>query len=300
MLQGLADLGLLQHFDYLSTVAGGGHIGGWFAAWVKREGDLTNVEKQLRPSRGAQAEACRPGIPRGLIIEEEPRTVSWLREETSRVDPRLGPSIVSWISTLRFLGNVLHYQLVLWLVAVLAAMAVRFVVAVYALHPSDWQAILFRCVLLLLGILALLHLCMPLVKPAMMRALFRNSPDTRGAPTNTPTSDSVGLGHIHPDRSLSGSSASRATGDSAGLRHFHTGIVLPLLVATVVTCGIWIRESQWGWPILFTGAAVYFGLIYAVLWNLGRPAVEATPAERWSRWATGFVLGVTGPRRRRG
>src|SRR5215469_18278612 len=32
-LQGLADLGILQNFDYLSTVSGGGYIGSWLSAW---------------------------------------------------------------------------------------------------------------------------------------------------------------------------------------------------------------------------------------------------------------------------
>jgi len=29
LLQGLFDLGILKHFQYLSTVSGGGYIGGW-------------------------------------------------------------------------------------------------------------------------------------------------------------------------------------------------------------------------------------------------------------------------------
>ena len=37
VLQGLADLDLLKRFDYISTVSGGGYIGGWLAAWTKRE-----------------------------------------------------------------------------------------------------------------------------------------------------------------------------------------------------------------------------------------------------------------------
>src|SRR5205823_2118706 len=37
-LQGLAALGLLKKFDYLSTVSGVGYIGSWLAAWIRREG----------------------------------------------------------------------------------------------------------------------------------------------------------------------------------------------------------------------------------------------------------------------
>ena len=32
-LQGLAELDLLEKFDYLSTVSGGGYIGSWLTAW---------------------------------------------------------------------------------------------------------------------------------------------------------------------------------------------------------------------------------------------------------------------------
>src|SRR5262245_9801747 len=59
VLQGLADLGILSRFDYLSTVSGGGYIGGWLAAWMKREGNPLSVEHQLSPSRITQSDAAR-------------------------------------------------------------------------------------------------------------------------------------------------------------------------------------------------------------------------------------------------
>ena len=36
VLQGLAKYKLLQHVDYLSTVSGGGYIGGWLSSWIQR------------------------------------------------------------------------------------------------------------------------------------------------------------------------------------------------------------------------------------------------------------------------
>jgi len=36
LLQGLASKNLLRHFDYLSTVSGGGYVGGWWTAWLAR------------------------------------------------------------------------------------------------------------------------------------------------------------------------------------------------------------------------------------------------------------------------
>jgi predicted acylesterase/phospholipase RssA len=39
VLQTLAQNGLLKRIDYLSTVSGGGYIGSWLAAWIRREAD---------------------------------------------------------------------------------------------------------------------------------------------------------------------------------------------------------------------------------------------------------------------
>src|SRR5580698_1154136 len=51
-LQGLAGHGLLDQFDYLSTVSGGGYIGSWLTAWIQRVGGLANVIPLLRPNAG--------------------------------------------------------------------------------------------------------------------------------------------------------------------------------------------------------------------------------------------------------
>ena len=51
VLQALARLKLLSQFDYLSTVSGGGYIGGWLSAWAARPGkegkSLGRVEEEL-------------------------------------------------------------------------------------------------------------------------------------------------------------------------------------------------------------------------------------------------------------
>ena len=44
ILQGLARHGLLSRFHYLSTVSGGGYMGGWLTAWASRA--ATNRTKQ--------------------------------------------------------------------------------------------------------------------------------------------------------------------------------------------------------------------------------------------------------------
>jgi hypothetical protein len=51
ILQGLARGGLLDKFDYLSTVSGGGFIGSWLTAWIHREkGNVSAVASQLARS----------------------------------------------------------------------------------------------------------------------------------------------------------------------------------------------------------------------------------------------------------
>ena len=50
ILQGFANLKILDRFDYLSTVSGGGYIGGWLTAWLRREG-MPSVLASLDPER---------------------------------------------------------------------------------------------------------------------------------------------------------------------------------------------------------------------------------------------------------
>ncbi|MBN1568025.1 MAG: patatin-like phospholipase family protein [Acidobacteria bacterium] len=55
VLEALRKLDLLRHFDYLSSVSGGGYIGAWLIAnckrkqfWIKREADWNNAIRHLR------------------------------------------------------------------------------------------------------------------------------------------------------------------------------------------------------------------------------------------------------------
>ncbi len=62
VLQGLAHLGILGSFDYLSTVSGGGYTGGWFTAWLQRAGAAGRggVLRTLDPAQ-ADLEPTGPG-----------------------------------------------------------------------------------------------------------------------------------------------------------------------------------------------------------------------------------------------
>src|SRR5262245_15507001 len=46
VIQGLARCGLLERFDYLSSVSGGGYIASWLRTWMRRDG-VSRVIEQL-------------------------------------------------------------------------------------------------------------------------------------------------------------------------------------------------------------------------------------------------------------
>jgi hypothetical protein len=73
VIQGLARAGVLGKFDYLSTVSGGGYIGGWLTAWrfhARGRGEADPFEQLAR--------------------EVEPEPVTRLRRVIKFLDPRTG------------------------------------------------------------------------------------------------------------------------------------------------------------------------------------------------------------------
>lgn len=76
VLQALARKDCLTRVDYLSTVSGGGYIGGWLSAWVHRKG-LAHVNRELKRS------------PADLTPGEAPE-VAWLRRYSNYMAPKLG------------------------------------------------------------------------------------------------------------------------------------------------------------------------------------------------------------------
>src|ERR1700741_407784 len=78
VLQGLARHGLLDKFDYLSTVSGGGYVGSWLSSWIHREpGGLDTVVKRLSQKPAS-------------VLQPEPDPIRHLREYSNYLSPRLG------------------------------------------------------------------------------------------------------------------------------------------------------------------------------------------------------------------
>lgn len=76
VLQGLAHIGVLKHVDYLSTVSGGGYIGGWLTAWLHRRGTRgsDDVMRQLDPAASNQTGSLDAETP----VERVRRTCRYL------------------------------------------------------------------------------------------------------------------------------------------------------------------------------------------------------------------------------
>ncbi|MBV2093897.1 MAG: patatin-like phospholipase family protein [Candidatus Thiodiazotropha sp. (ex Codakia orbicularis)] len=61
VLQGLSKLKLLNQFDYLSTVSGGGYIGNWFSAWVRREDKKSDMAQKSEITLSVDGESHSQG-----------------------------------------------------------------------------------------------------------------------------------------------------------------------------------------------------------------------------------------------
>jgi hypothetical protein len=80
ILQSLAAEGVLEKFDYLSSVSGGGYIHQWLAAWIRRE--PTGMEAVIRKMRP---------LPERGSLARAPEQINWLRRYSSYLTPRRGP-----------------------------------------------------------------------------------------------------------------------------------------------------------------------------------------------------------------
>lgn len=97
VLQGLAQMGRLKDFHYLSTVSGGGYIGAWLSVWIRRVG-FDKVQEALRESAMGRGEA-------------EP--IRWLRRYSNFLAPVRGWSSDSMTLIATFARNLILHWLIL-------------------------------------------------------------------------------------------------------------------------------------------------------------------------------------------
>ena len=123
VLQGLAKRNILPCIDYLSTVSGGGYIGSWLSAWLKRKG-LRSVSGQLRPDWRDPGGA-------------EPPEIEFLRSYSNYLTPQLGVfSADAWSLVATWVRNVLLNLSILVLMTSALLLVPRFVVHIsHRSHP---------------------------------------------------------------------------------------------------------------------------------------------------------------------
>jgi hypothetical protein len=143
VLQGLADKRLLSCFDYLSTVSGGGYIGGWLSAWIHRQSkSVSQVEQAMKSTASPEAEE-----------------IFHLRRYTHYLTPKLGLlSSDTWSLISIFIRNLLLNWLMLvpFLFAVL--MLPRLFVGIVKIAPAlipFGRGMLFAAILIVLALLSI-------------------------------------------------------------------------------------------------------------------------------------------------
>ncbi|OPY84548.1 MAG: Patatin-like phospholipase [Syntrophus sp. PtaU1.Bin208] len=107
--QALAEVGLLQRFDYLSTISGGGYIGGWLSLFIKRcaGGKVADAEKLINQRDKDHL---------------EPTSIRFLRAFSNYLTPRIGLSMDTLVAVATYLRNLMLNLSIL--VALMAALLI--------------------------------------------------------------------------------------------------------------------------------------------------------------------------------
>ena len=145
IIQALADCDLLQKFNYLSTVSGGGYVGSWLSAWLYHSGDPDQVLHQLRSRRADP--------------DSEPPAIDHLREYSSYLTPKVGLlSADTWAAVAIVLRNIVLNWLILLPAVALPVVAIKLLAALVHTAPSSgdwWVAGLVAAACLVLGSMSL-------------------------------------------------------------------------------------------------------------------------------------------------
>ncbi len=161
VLQGLAKLKLIRRFDYLSTVSGGGYIGGWLSALIHRFGSCAKIEEELVKLRAG-----------GFNPEWKP--IRHLRNYSNYLTPKLG---VASADTWTFVGTYLRNVFLNWLMLIPLLVAVLGLPRLFhhALRIHSTVATFAALTIGVLGCVAGIAY-MGLERPSNNQALFKHWP----------------------------------------------------------------------------------------------------------------------------
>jgi hypothetical protein len=123
VLQGLAGANILDKFDYLSTVSGGGYIGSWLSSWARRNPKgISGVQEELVRADTAVDGQVKTQLP-DAKVNPEPQPIRHLRDYSNYLSPQVGfTSGDTWTMASLYVRNLTLNLLVLvpLLAAVLA------------------------------------------------------------------------------------------------------------------------------------------------------------------------------------
>ncbi|HEX2137106.1 MAG TPA: patatin-like phospholipase family protein, partial [Microvirga sp.] len=156
VVQALSRKGLLPHFQYLSTVSGGGYLGAFLSRWIAEETERLVAQEEERcklpPEQSLPADreaaAARPALANvqralangGEIAGLEPAPIRWLRENSNFITPRVGvASADTWTAVATSFRNIA----INWLVfapALLLVVACPLLAAALLAAAGGWSA----------------------------------------------------------------------------------------------------------------------------------------------------------------
>jgi Patatin-like phospholipase len=265
VLQGLAKLGLLPIFDYISTVSGGGYIGSWLCAWILRTGQDKKTGKRKETAPGnllAPIQVVQEGLKPDRSTKtqhQEPRPIRFLREYSNYITPRLGIlGADTWTAVAIYVRNLFLNQLIL--VLFLASILLIPHIATWVSHLATESS----CISNLLAPIAIFLLLL-----LALTVVAWNMKNLTGVPSETGTKFPW----------------------YAQLGWVLALVAAPLFLAAWIA-SLWLMRNfslfhcWWEWPAL--GIAV-FGVVwvFASLWNLpdqgpAAPHWSSTAAWGWS------------------
>jgi hypothetical protein len=237
---------LLSKFHYLSTVSGGGYIGGWLSAW--------RSQSPFWDAQRPQDSIWTCLVSRPLGPDHEPQALGWLRAYSNYLTPSRGVlSADSWAAVALFMRNlVLNWLVILpifcvvvlllkltsissdWLTRLPSSMLVRW--GPLAIDRSHIQAV-FAIAGLICQIVALAFVC-------------RNRPTRRPEGDSGPSQPEVIIGSIVPTFLSALFLAQFLASDFVGHlldpdENLKPDYSLPIVVIIGAVCGAVVYASSW-------------------------------------------------------
>ncbi len=137
IIQALCEQRLLERFDYLSTVSGGGYIGSWLSAQLHNGRSLPELEDALRATEDGAAPKAR-----------EDATIAFLRQYSNYLTPRIGPASIDTLTAVAtYVRNFLVIQATLVTLLITLFLVPRLLyAAVDWLPDAAWEGAFFSSV----------------------------------------------------------------------------------------------------------------------------------------------------------